>query len=117
MQSGLQLNSAKTKILWSTTSRRLHQLPQTPLRVGSDHVAPALVVRDFEIYLDSDLTVHEVTCRKDRFRLLRGTAPVTECPPVSSHSQIRSPVVGDVTRHVTTGLRQCNLSRHLDVRP
>ena len=40
-------------------------------------------------------------------------ASVTECPPVSS--QIRSPVVGDVTRHVTAGLQQCNFSRHLDI--
>jgi len=53
----LQLNSAKTEILWSTTGRRLHQLPQTPLRVGSDQVAPASVVRDLRIYLDSDLSM------------------------------------------------------------
>ena len=40
----LQLNSAKTEILWSTSSRRLHQLPQTALRVGSVYVAPSVVV-------------------------------------------------------------------------
>jgi len=51
------MNSAKTEILWSTTGRRLHQLPQTPLRVGSDQVAPASVVRDLGIYLDSDLSM------------------------------------------------------------
>ena len=45
----LQLNTAKTEFLWSTTSRRLHQLPQLPLRVGSDIVAPASVVRDLGI--------------------------------------------------------------------
>jgi len=37
--SRLQLNTAKTEFLWSTTSRRLHQLPQLPLRVGSDHIS------------------------------------------------------------------------------
>ena len=37
----LQLNSAKTEFLRSTTSRRLHQLPQSPLRVGSDHISLA----------------------------------------------------------------------------
>ena len=37
----LQLNTAKPEFLWSTTSRRLHQLPQLPLRVGSDHIPPA----------------------------------------------------------------------------
>jgi len=38
----LQLNPAK--ILWSATSRRLHQLPQSPLRVGTDYILPASVV-------------------------------------------------------------------------
>jgi len=37
----LQLNAAKTEILWSATSRRLHQLPQAPLRVGTDFVTPS----------------------------------------------------------------------------
>jgi len=37
----LQLNSAKTEILWCALSRRLHQLPTTAPRVGSDHVAPS----------------------------------------------------------------------------
>jgi len=32
----LQLNTAKTEILWSTTGRRLHLLPKSPLRVGTD---------------------------------------------------------------------------------
>jgi len=35
----LQLNAAKTEVLWSTTSRRLYQLPQTLLRVSDDLVA------------------------------------------------------------------------------
>jgi len=37
--SGLAIQhnpTAKTEILWSATSRRLHQLPQAPLRVGTD---------------------------------------------------------------------------------
>ena len=45
----LQLNTAKTEFLWSTTSRRLHHLPQLPLRVGSDHISPASAVRDLGI--------------------------------------------------------------------
>jgi len=43
--------------LWSTNSRRLHQLPQLPLRVGSDHIAPASVVRDLGIYIDNDVSM------------------------------------------------------------
>ena len=45
----LQLNTAKTEFLWSTTSRRLHQLPQLPLRVGSDRIAPASIVQNLGI--------------------------------------------------------------------
>src|SRR5258706_296843 len=59
----LQLNSAKTEILWSTTSRRLHQLPQTQLRVGSDFVMPSTVVRDLGIMLDSDVSMRSHVTR------------------------------------------------------
>jgi len=53
----LHLNTAKTEFLWSTTSRRLRQLPQLPLRVGSDHTSPASAVRDLGIYIDSDVSM------------------------------------------------------------
>jgi hypothetical protein len=53
----LQLNSTKTEILWSATSRRHHQLPQSPLRVGTDQVKPASVIRDLGIYLDADVSM------------------------------------------------------------
>jgi hypothetical protein len=59
----LQLNSAKTEILWSATSRRLHQLPQTALRVGSDHVMPSVVVRDLGILLDADISMRSHVMR------------------------------------------------------
>ena len=51
----LQLNTAKTEIIWCASSRRQHQIPQTPLTVGSDAVVPVRVVRDHGIYLNSDL--------------------------------------------------------------
>ena len=53
----LQLNTAKTEFLWFTTSRRLHQLPQSPLQVGSDHISPASTIRDLRIYIDSDVSM------------------------------------------------------------
>jgi len=52
----LQLNAAKTEILWSATSCRLHKLRQAPLRVGTDFVTPSAAVRDLEIHLDSDMS-------------------------------------------------------------
>ena len=40
-----------------TTGRRSHQLPQSPLQVGSAYVTSASVVRDFGIYIDSDVSM------------------------------------------------------------
>ena len=53
----LQLNTAKTEILWSTTGRRVHLLPKSPLRVGTGELMPASVVRDLGIYIDSDVSM------------------------------------------------------------
>ena len=53
----LQLNTAKSEILWSATYRRSHQLPQLHFRVGTDEVTPAAVVRDLGIYIDSDASM------------------------------------------------------------
>jgi len=64
-----KLNAAKTEILWSATiSRRLRQLPQAPLRVGTDFVTPSAAVRDLGIHLDSDMSMsieyQEMSMRK-----------------------------------------------------
>jgi len=58
MQSNrLQLNTAKTEILWCATNRRQHLIPQTPTRIGGDYITPAASVRDLGIYIDSDVTM------------------------------------------------------------
>jgi len=44
----LQLNIAKTEIIWLTTGHRSHVLPQQP-RVGSDLIMPVLVVHDVKL--------------------------------------------------------------------
>ena len=53
----LQLNTAKTEVIWCSSSRRQHQLPQTALRVGNNSVMPSTSVRDIGIYIDSDASV------------------------------------------------------------
>ena len=53
----LQLNTDKTEVIWCTSARRQHQLPTTPLIVGSDVVTPVSSVRDLGIYIDSDLSM------------------------------------------------------------
>ena len=49
----LQLNAAKTEVLWCESGRRQGQLPDAPFTVGSDAVKPVRCVRDLGIYLDS----------------------------------------------------------------
>ena len=52
------LISLSPSFLLALFSRRLHQLPQLPLRVGSDHISPASdPVRDLGIYIDSDVSM------------------------------------------------------------
>lgn len=53
----LQLNTAKTEVLWCASARRQHQLPSDPLTVGSDAVKPTSCVRDLGIYVDSALSM------------------------------------------------------------
>jgi len=53
----LQLNTAKTEVLWCASSRRQHQIPQVPVRIGDDLVLPATSVRDLGIHLDADATM------------------------------------------------------------
>jgi len=55
--NGLQLNPAKTEILWFTLSRRQIQIPQAPFCVGTATIAPSSVVCDPGIYLDSNLSM------------------------------------------------------------
>jgi len=53
----LQLNPAKTEVIWFASARRQHQLPLDPLVVGSDAVTPVSSVRDLGVFLDSDLSM------------------------------------------------------------
>lgn len=58
MQSNrLQLNTAKTEVMWCSSARRQHQIPSEPLMVGTDAVEPARSVRDLGIYLDADISM------------------------------------------------------------
>ena len=56
-----------------SSTRHRHQIPQSPLVVGSDAVLTARVVRDLGIYLDSDLTMwtHVAKTVSSCFAMLR----------------------------------------------
>ena len=53
----LQLNTAKTEVLWCASSRRQHQLPQVALKVPTDDVTPTTSVHDLGIYVNSDVSL------------------------------------------------------------
>jgi len=69
----LQLNTTKTNILLCATSRRQHQIPQTPTRAGYDYVMTARSVWDLGIYLDADasMTTHVTKSALSCFAALR----------------------------------------------
>src|SRR5208282_6499773 len=52
----LQLND-KTELLWCSSARRQHQIPNASIVVGTDTVAPVRSVQDLGIYLDSDVSM------------------------------------------------------------
>jgi hypothetical protein len=53
----LQLNTAKTEVLWCASSRRQHEIPQSIVRIGDDDITPVASIRDLGIYLDSDVSM------------------------------------------------------------
>jgi len=112
----LQLNTAKTKILWSTTGRRSHQLPQSPLRVGTDEVIPTSVIHDLWIYIDSDVTMrsHVTTTVSACFAVLRELRSIRRSVPRSVfQSLVPSPVLTrlDYGNSILAGILQYQLKR------
>jgi len=53
----LQLNHAKTEVLWCSSSRRQHQIPSGPVLIGSTDVQPVSSIRDLGVYIDADMTM------------------------------------------------------------
>jgi len=101
MQSNrLQLNTTKTDIHRFATSRRQHQIPQTPTR----YVMTSRSVRDLGVYLDADasMTTH-IT------KLLCSLAP-DPCYTAISHKTCLA-VADRLFGPVTTGLWQRHVSR------
>ena len=96
----LQLNTAKTEVIWFSSSRRQHQIPATSLQVGSNAVIPASSVRDLGIYLDCDVSMktHVSKTVSCCFSILR---------------QIRS-IRRSVTRSVTASLAVALVLSRLD---
>jgi len=69
----LQLNHAKTKVLWYASSRRQHQIQSGPVRIGSTNVQPVSSIRDLGVYIDADMSMrtHVTAVARACFAALR----------------------------------------------
>jgi len=78
-----QLNYAKTEVLWCSSSRRQHQIPADPVRIGNTGVLPVWSVRDLGVYTDADVTmrVHVTTVVHSCFAALRRIRSVRRVLP------------------------------------
>jgi len=53
----LELNYAKTEVLWCTSSRRQHQIPSGPVRIGTTDVQPVSSIRNLGVYIDAGMSM------------------------------------------------------------
>jgi len=59
----LQLNAAKTELLWYSSANRLQQIPDASIAVGTDTVTPVCSVRDLGIFIDSNVSMRTHVAR------------------------------------------------------
>ena len=95
----LQMHTAKTVVLWCTSSRRLYLLPASPIRVDTDQVMPVFVVGNLGIYMDAEVSMrsHVSSCL---FCYSASTAEYS-----SLRSALSSTVTAFVSRSSAVGLR------------
>jgi len=79
----LQLNHAKSEVLWCSSTRRQHQIPSHAVRIGSTGVQPVSAVRDLGIMLDAEVTMstHVSAVVKASFAALRRIRSVRRSIP------------------------------------
>jgi len=63
LSNRLQLNTAKTEILWCSTNRRQNHLPSAAVRVGENYVLPSTTVRDLGVLTDSNVAMRSHVSR------------------------------------------------------
>ena len=99
----LQLNSAKTEVLWCASSRRQHQIPTGPVRVGDALVSPVTAARDLGIYINAGVTMRTQVINTVRacFAALRQIRSVRRSLP--QHALLTL-----IRTLVITKLDQCN---------
>jgi len=99
----LQLNPAKTEVLWCTWTWRQHLIPTESVRVCDASVSPVTAVRDLGVYIDVDVTMrtHVINTVWACFAALRQISSVRRALP--QHALLTL-----VPALVITKLDQCN---------
>ena len=79
----LQLNHSKTEIILFSSTRRQHQIPTEPVRIGNMMVQPVVSVRDLGVHLDADVTMttHVTATVRSCFGALRQIRSVRRSLP------------------------------------
>jgi len=79
----LQLNDAKSEVLWCSSTRRQHQIPRRAVRIGNTAVQPVSAVRHLGIMLDAEVTMskHVSAVVKASFAALRRIRSVRRSVP------------------------------------
>jgi len=82
MSNRLQLNPAKTDVLWCWSARCQHQIPTGLTSVVDTSVLPVRTVRDLGVYIDADVTMsaHVTAIVRTCFAALRQIHTVRRSP-------------------------------------
>jgi len=105
----LQLNTNYTEFIRCVTSRWLHQLHYTAIRVGTGIISPSSTVCDLGVYIDSDLSMWVSRSTDDRGWLCCTSADL-QCSSDSATHYAGEP--GCVSGINSAWLRQCNAGWH-----
>ena len=73
MANRLQLNPAKTEVIWCSVLRCQHLIHTGHFRINNTFITPVHSVRDLEVYLDADVTkrTHVIAPVRSCFAALR----------------------------------------------
>jgi len=110
----LQLNPAKTEVMWCATSRRQHQLPSSALQFSGVSVAPVKSVRDLGIHIDAALRTHVLRTISRCFGALRQLCQIRRSVPTATLQMLVVRLVLsrlDFGNSVLVGIPACLLRR------
>jgi len=110
----LQLNTNKTELLWRTTARRQHQVPQSSFNIGSNAITASSVVRELEFTLTLTLVCGHTSSRLSLAATLRQLRSIRRSVPSSAFQTLVVALVLtklDYGNATLTGLRANLLNR------